>query len=458
MALIKCPECGKEVSDKAAACIYCGYPLSPEGTDPATAQLTAIPPESGKTAKQKSKPITKLVNRLNPGLRIAISALLIILSIVFLVQGKNTITSDRYEFYKEHYQDCIDGYDDAMSSANSSGAMFRSTYKSIADDYQRMAKDDLAKLNSMRAKAAIFYVLFAVCLILIVILLRGVDIKQTFKAAFSGEASSIEDKPSDSPDKSKDFPDKEEPPVEDSPVDESPTIGQSSVDDSTSETPEIQDNPAKPRSKKPWIIGGSVLVLVAVLLLGTTVFDKKVCAVEGCNIKVTDENSKYCNVHTCRDVFCYNKVVKDGHYCSTHTCNVTGCTEPIKKSYYSLSSGDNKYCETHQTQYDKAVSTSNLEFSDIKIEHNSSYTVCTGKVTNYGLATYKFVTIKGSFVNSSGSTCDTDSTYAVGSEGLAPGESTTFRMSIPRDRNVKDCKISITDYDISSVNTYKIFS
>ncbi len=28
MALIKCPECGKEISDKAAACINCGFPLS----------------------------------------------------------------------------------------------------------------------------------------------------------------------------------------------------------------------------------------------------------------------------------------------------------------------------------------------------------------------------------------------------------------------------------------------
>ena len=27
MALIKCPECGKEVSDKASACIHCGFPL-----------------------------------------------------------------------------------------------------------------------------------------------------------------------------------------------------------------------------------------------------------------------------------------------------------------------------------------------------------------------------------------------------------------------------------------------
>lgn len=28
MALIKCPECGRQVSDKAAACPDCGYPIS----------------------------------------------------------------------------------------------------------------------------------------------------------------------------------------------------------------------------------------------------------------------------------------------------------------------------------------------------------------------------------------------------------------------------------------------
>ncbi len=30
MALIKCPECGREVSDKAQACIHCGCPLNDE--------------------------------------------------------------------------------------------------------------------------------------------------------------------------------------------------------------------------------------------------------------------------------------------------------------------------------------------------------------------------------------------------------------------------------------------
>lgn len=45
MALIKCPECGKDVSDRAPACIHCGYPLtsnqqeqtnSPQTPDPSS--------------------------------------------------------------------------------------------------------------------------------------------------------------------------------------------------------------------------------------------------------------------------------------------------------------------------------------------------------------------------------------------------------------------------------------
>lgn len=30
MSLIKCPECGKEISDKATVCIHCGYPIKEE--------------------------------------------------------------------------------------------------------------------------------------------------------------------------------------------------------------------------------------------------------------------------------------------------------------------------------------------------------------------------------------------------------------------------------------------
>ena len=33
MALIKCPECGKEISDKANVCIHCGFPLNEQKED-----------------------------------------------------------------------------------------------------------------------------------------------------------------------------------------------------------------------------------------------------------------------------------------------------------------------------------------------------------------------------------------------------------------------------------------
>lgn len=32
MAIIKCPECGKEVSNKAKNCVHCGCPISNEAT------------------------------------------------------------------------------------------------------------------------------------------------------------------------------------------------------------------------------------------------------------------------------------------------------------------------------------------------------------------------------------------------------------------------------------------
>lgn len=33
MALINCPECGKEISDKSKNCIYCGYPIREQKSD-----------------------------------------------------------------------------------------------------------------------------------------------------------------------------------------------------------------------------------------------------------------------------------------------------------------------------------------------------------------------------------------------------------------------------------------
>lgn len=58
MALINCPECGKQISDKADACIYCGYPIAKLGGGTAVTATAAVSsaartaatatPESGK--------------------------------------------------------------------------------------------------------------------------------------------------------------------------------------------------------------------------------------------------------------------------------------------------------------------------------------------------------------------------------------------------------------------------
>ncbi len=43
MALVNCPECGKEISDSAKSCPHCGYPLSEDNTEKKASPLGASP-------------------------------------------------------------------------------------------------------------------------------------------------------------------------------------------------------------------------------------------------------------------------------------------------------------------------------------------------------------------------------------------------------------------------------
>lgn len=52
MALIKCPECGREVSDRAQACPQCGCPIAPA----APVVVQASSPRSGTVAVQFPNP------------------------------------------------------------------------------------------------------------------------------------------------------------------------------------------------------------------------------------------------------------------------------------------------------------------------------------------------------------------------------------------------------------------
>ena len=83
-----------------------------------------------------------------------------------------------------------------------------------------------------------------------------------------------------------------------------------------------------------------------------------------------------------------------------------------------------------------------MKIDNVKVESNSSYTICTGRVTNNGSYTIYYVQVRGAFKNYSGTTLDTDWTYAVGSEGLRPGESTTFRMSVHKNSSIYKCDVT----------------
>ena len=58
MALIKCPECGTEVSDKAKNCVKCGYPLAEVSNNAESLSENVIKAESAKsTTTQKAQTV-----------------------------------------------------------------------------------------------------------------------------------------------------------------------------------------------------------------------------------------------------------------------------------------------------------------------------------------------------------------------------------------------------------------
>ena len=95
MAIIKCPECGKEISDKADVCIHCGFPLThilPE-QDPAAESAFESPAENGSSEKRPEgkmkKPFKKPLL-----LGIILGGILLIAAVAFLIIRSRNIISN----------------------------------------------------------------------------------------------------------------------------------------------------------------------------------------------------------------------------------------------------------------------------------------------------------------------------------------------------------------------------
>lgn len=83
---------------------------------------------------------------------------------------------------------------------------------------------------------------------------------------------------------------------------------------------------------------------------------------------------------------------------------------------------------------------------EVHDESNSSYTVFVGTLENKSDKTHYFIKVKGEFKDDQGNTIDTDWTYACGDEGLRPGESTKFKLSVDRDERITNMRCYTYDF------------
>ena len=89
MALITCPECKKQVSDKAAACPSCGAPIRPVTDKPARVERTGARWEGWGTAMILVGVVSSCAGASNAsGTAMSIGSLLLIVGFVVFIVGR----------------------------------------------------------------------------------------------------------------------------------------------------------------------------------------------------------------------------------------------------------------------------------------------------------------------------------------------------------------------------------
>lgn len=129
---------------------------------------------------------------------------------------------------------------------------------------------------------------------------------------------------------------------------------------------------------------------------------------------------------------CYEK--RNAVYCAKHTKEVEQSLELLNDYRESLS----------------RPSKEDLKLTNVKLSKGGSYSnyyYASGSLTNYSSKTVEYVRVKVLFKNSSGKTIDTDWTYAVSSEGLAPYETIKWECSVKKDYSITNVSAEIIDFN-----------
>ena len=134
---MKCPECGNELKDNEQICPNCGFEIS-----------------AFNRIIQKNNVVKSSIS----GNRRIVGIVLCVLAFGLIFGGFKTIQNDEYIFYKQHYQECMDGYADTKATGESyANAYFKNTYNYLADEYEKMAQSDSKKIRRYQFQAGAFY-------------------------------------------------------------------------------------------------------------------------------------------------------------------------------------------------------------------------------------------------------------------------------------------------------------
>lgn len=159
MKNLKCPECGQEIAEKTGFCSNCGFDLENDtivcyecGTVLKKNTIVCIncgaPMAEDSETKTKESALKKWKNKI-------IGIGMIIAACVLFIVAFTKVRDESYIFYKEQYEKCEAGYEDAKAMANSSSGYFKSSYNNIADTYQEMMDDVMEEINEYRIQAIV---------------------------------------------------------------------------------------------------------------------------------------------------------------------------------------------------------------------------------------------------------------------------------------------------------------
>lgn len=146
MGLIKCPECGCDIESSLNQCPLCDCKIHKDSN---TQHHTV-----------KNNNTNKLLS--GKGFVYFFFAL----AAIFVVWGFARINSPKYSSYKEHYEECMRGYDDNKYAEMTSGLLFKSSYRLIAEEYEEMANDAMKEIWKYRGQAIALFVMAFVSVLL----------------------------------------------------------------------------------------------------------------------------------------------------------------------------------------------------------------------------------------------------------------------------------------------------